>query len=437
MKEWNEWTIVLSPIEVYLLVNERKITLDLTEKVIVDMLNKLGSIGEDPNGGVSRLLYSEAWGEAQHYLKKEMEKAGLTAEFDEIGNLFGKLEGSKYPDETILSGSHVDTVRNGGYYDGQLGIVTAFLAIKHLKETYGAPLRNLEVVSMAEEEGSRFPYAFWGSKNIVGTAKKEEVLGIKAFDNGDAFEDAMRKAGFDFRDESKEPRTDIKAFVEIHNEQGNVLEQEGKSVGVVHSIVGQRRFTIELTGQANHAGTTPMGLRKDAVFTAGKIIAEVITESKRIGDPLVCTFGKIEVTPNIVNVVPGKVLLTLDTRHTDKAALVSFTDYVEETMKRIAKEDGVELSIDMWMDEDPVPMDQKIVQVLENNCIEKGLNYKLMHSGAGHDSQIFAPFYPTAMLFVPSIDGISHNPKEYTEPADLLEGAKALAAALYELAYKE
>lgn len=411
--------------------------LELTEKIIVDMLYKLGSTGEDPEGGISRLLYSEEWLEAQHFLKKEMEEAGMNAKFDEIGNLFGRVEGTKYPNETILSGSHVDTVRNGGHYDGQLGIITAFLAMKYLKEKYGEPLRNLEVVSMAEEEGSRFPYGFWGSKNIVGLAKKEEVEGIKAFDNGIPFEEAMRKAGFDFRDESKGPREDIKAFIELHSEQGNVLEQEGKSVGVVHSIVGQRRYTIELTGQANHAGTTPMGLRKDAVYTASKIISEVTAESKRIGDPLVCTFGSIEVTPNVVNVVPGKVLLSLDTRHTHKDELVSFTDYVEETMKRIAEEDGIGISVDMWMDEDPTPMDEEVVQVIEESCKKEGLNYKMMHSGAGHDSQILASTYPTAMLFVPSRGGLSHNPEEYTEPKDLLEGTKALAAALYELAYKE
>lgn len=411
--------------------------MQLTEELIVDMLQQLGSYGKDPEGGITRFLYSEEWVQAQQYLKEEMEKEGLATDFDAVGNLFGRLEGTKYTDETILSGSHVDTVGNGGYYDGQLGIVTAFLAVKYLKAKYGRPLRNLEVISMAEEEGSRFPYAFWGSKNIVGTAKKEDVLGKPAFDDGVPFEEAMKKAGFDFRDEAEEIRKDIKAFVEIHIEQGNVLEQEGKSVGVVNNIVGQRRYTIELTGQANHAGTTPMGLRKDAVFTASKIITEVLTEAKRLGDPLVCTFGKIEPTPNVVNVVPGKVLLTMDTRHTDKDALVSFTKGVEKTMNRIAEEDGVGISIDLWMDEDPVPMDEKIVHVLEKSCEEQELNYKVMHSGAGHDSQIFAPFYPTAMLFVPSIEGISHNPKEYTEPKDLLEGAKALAAALYELAYKE
>ncbi|WP_072892014.1 allantoate deiminase [Ornithinibacillus halophilus] len=406
------------------------------EKDITSMLETLGSFGKDPAGGVSRFLYSKEWVEAQKYLEAEMKQEGLEVKYDEIGNLYGTLKGSKYTDETILSGSHVDTVGNGGYYDGQLGIVAAHLAIKYLKEKYGQPLRNLEVISMAEEEGSRFPYAFWGSKNVVGTAKREEVENIKDFD-GVPFVEAMNKAGFDFRDESKGIREDIKAFVEIHNEQGNVLETEKKSVGVVTSIVGQRRFNVEITGQANHAGTTPMGYRKDAVYAASQMIYEIISESKKYGDPLVATVGKIEVTPNVVNVVPGKALFTMDIRHTDKSVLVEFTDVVNEKLNTLASDHGVEINIDMWMDEDPVPMDENIVKLIEQSCDANSLNYKVMHSGAGHDSQILAPHVPTAMLFVPSRDGISHNPAEYTEPADLAEGVKALMGALYELAYKE
>jgi len=405
-------------------------------KELTDMLETLGSHGKDESGGISRFLYSEEWVAAQKYLEKEMTDEGLDVHFDEIGNLFGALKGSKYPNETILSGSHVDTVGNGGYYDGQFGIVASFIAIKHLKEKYGQPLRNIEVVSMAEEEGSRFPYSFWGSKNIVGTAKKEEVEDITDFD-GIPFVEAMGKAGFTFRDNAKGMREDLKAFVEIHNEQGSVLETEKKSVGVVHSIVGQRRFNIELTGQANHAGTTPMGYRKDAVFAASQMIFEIISAAKRHGDPLVATVGTIEVTPNVVNVVPGKALFTLDIRHTEKDALVTFTEEVEAILNRLAAEHSVGLDIDMWMDEDPVPMDKKIVDLMIKQCEEIGLNYKLMHSGAGHDSQIFAQHIPTSMIFVPSRAGISHNPAEYTEPADLAEGVKALMGALYELAYKE
>lgn len=410
--------------------------MEITKEEVTQLLETLGEFGKDPEGGISRFLYSEEWVAAQKYLEQEMKNEGLEVYYDEVGNLFGRLQGSKYTDETILSGSHVDTVGNAGHYDGQYGIVAALLAVKYLNKKYGQPLRNIEVLSMAEEEGSRFPYTFWGSKNIVGTARNEDVENITDFD-GVPFVEAMRKAGFDFRDNSKKMRSDIKAFVEIHNEQGSVLEVEQKSVGVVNNIVGQRRFNVEIIGQANHAGTTPMGYRKDAVFAATHMIHSIVSAAKKHGDPLVTTVGKIEVTPNVVNVVPGKALFTMDIRHTEKDMLVTFTDEVTEILNKLSKEHGVEINIDMWMDEDPVPMDQKIVDLMVKQCEEAGLNYKVMHSGAGHDAQIFAPHVPTAMLFVPSRDGISHNPAEYTEPADLVEGVKALIGTIYELAYKE
>ncbi|RHW42880.1 allantoate amidohydrolase [Neobacillus notoginsengisoli] len=403
-------------------------------KETIEKLEWLSQFGKDPEGGVTRLLYSKEWVQAQHALKEWMENEGLDVHFDEVGNLFGTLKG-KNTDETILTGSHVDSVKNGGIYDGPYGIVAGILAINYLNEKYGEPLRNIEVVSMAEEEGSRFPYTFWGSKNIVGTAKRSEVEQITDF-KGVPFVEAMKESGFGFRDESKEPRNDLKAFVEVHIEQGSVLETEHKSVGVVTSIVGQRRFTVEVTGEANHAGTTPMGYRKDAVYAASQMVFDLISMARKAGDPLVTTVGKIEAQPNIVNVVPGKAIFTIDVRHTDKDAIVSFTEEITAKINEISKEHGVETTINMWMDADPVPMDPKVVGIIEQKCKENGLNYKVMHSGAGHDSQIFAPFVPTAMLFVPSLKGISHNPAEYTAPEDLAEGVKALIGALYELAYK-
>ncbi|WP_371922474.1 allantoate deiminase [Sporosarcina sp. Marseille-Q4943] len=396
----------------------------------------LGEFGKDPEGGVTRLLYSKEWVEAQKALEQMMQEDGLTTRYDDIGNLFGRLEGSTYKDETILTGSHVDTVKNGGKLDGAFGILAGILAIRLLKEKYGQPLRNLEVVSFAEEEGSRFPYAFWGSKNFVGIAKKEDVENITDF-NDVPFVEAMREAGFDFRDESKPFRNDLKGFVEIHIEQGNVLEKEGKDIGVVHSIVGQRRFTVEVTGVANHAGTTPMGYRKDALFAASQMINSVISRAKEYGDPLVATVGKIEVKPNTVNVVPGEALFTLDVRHTEKEVLVKFTEELTAIIQKIAAESDVETTIDMWMDEDPIPMDKQIVAAIEKQTKENGFNYKMMHSGAGHDSQIIAPVLPTAMIFVPSREGISHNPLEYTSPEQLAVGVQALMNSLYALAYKE
>lgn len=401
---------------------------------VAGKLEWLGEFGKDSAGGVSRLLYTKEWVEGQHALKEWMESEGLEARFDEIGNLYGTLKGEN-TEETVLTGSHVDTVKNGGRYDGAYGIVAGIIALKYLKKHFGEPKRNIEVVSMAEEEGSRFPYSFWGSKNIVGLAKRKEVEDIKDFD-GIPFVEAMKNAGFGFRDESKGPRKDLKAFVEVHVEQGNVLENEKIDIGVVNNIVGQRRYTIEIIGEANHAGTTPMGYRKDALFAASHMIHEIISMAKVVGDPLVTTVGKLEPVPNIVNVVPGKVIFTIDVRHTNKEAIVSFTEQMETKMKDISKEHGVDINIDLWMDEDPVPMDEKVVEIIEKQCKESGLNYKVIHSGAGHDSQIFAAFVPTAMIFVPSRNGISHNPLEFTEPRDLAEGVKALIGALYELGYK-
>lgn len=401
---------------------------------IVKRLEWLGSLAEDPEGGITRLLYSKQWTDTQQALKNWMETEGLEVQFDEVGNLSGILKGINQ-DETVLTGSHIDTVNNGGLYDGQFGIVAGILALIYLKEQYGAPKRNLEVVSLAEEEGSRFPYCFWGSKNIVGTAFKKDVENL-VDSNGVPFAKAMSEAGFTFRNEAKAPRRDLKGFVEVHVEQGNVLENEKKSVGVVKSIVGQRRFTIEVKGEANHAGTTPMGYRKDAVYAASHMIHETLNMAKQYGDPLVATVGRMDISPNTVNVVPGKAVFTLDLRHIDKNSIIQFTEAFTEKMKEISNEHGVDTTIEKWLDTDPVPMDPEIVEIIENKCIENNLSYKVMHSGAGHDAQVFAPCIPTAMLFVPSHKGISHNPGEYTNPDDLAEGVKALIGTLYELAYK-
>ncbi len=402
-------------------------------KRIIELLTNIEYYGKETRG-VTRLLYKPEWVDAQKYVEKELKQMGIKTNFDEVGNLFGKVEGSKYKDETVATGSHIDTVRNGGIYDGQYGIVAGMLAIQFLVENYGQPLRNLEVISLAEEEGSRFPFVFWGSKNIFGLAKKEDVSKIKDGD-GIIFTEAMRKAGFDFRDENKPIRQDIKAFLEIHIEQGAVLEIEKKSVGIVNYIVGQRRFNITIKGQSNHAGTTPMKYRKDTMHAASEIIHRVMEKAIEFGEPLVATVGSITAKPNIVNVVPGETLFTLDTRHTDAEVLAKFTKEIEKIIEDVQQKIKVEIDVDMWMNEKPVPMDTKLVGMLETEAKKENMNYKVMHSGAGHDSQIFAIHVPTAMIFVPSHDGISHNPDEFTEIEDLVKGVELLIKGLYQLAY--
>ncbi len=402
-------------------------------KVLKREIDALSAIGSDPSGGMTRLLYSESWLEAQKYVENYLDKVGMDTYYDEIGNLFGRIEGQKHPDETILVGSHIDTVVNGGNLDGQYGVITAYLATQRLIEEHGQPDRSIEVISMAEEEGSRFPYAFWGSKNFVRTADKSDVENAKD-SQGYKFVDAMRESGFDFRT-SDEKREDIKAFLEIHIEQGNVLEKEEKQVGIVTSIVGQQRYTVTLKGAANHAGTTPMGYRKDAVHAFSKICVEAIDKAKNEGDPLVLTFGRVDPKPNTVNVVPGEVTFSIDCRHTDEEALRVFTNNLVADIKRTVDEMDMDVEIDHWMDESPVPMDETIIELLKEAADEGGYKYKVMHSGAGHDAQIIAPHYPTGLVFVPSIDGISHNPAESTKLVDLVEGVKMFADALYKLAY--
>jgi len=404
------------------------------EKVVDERLKKLSSIGSDPTGGMTRLLYSDSWLEAQKYVKAQMESTGMATKFDDVGNLFGRIEGSETPEETIMTGSHIDTVVNGGTLDGQFGVVASLTAVQFLQEKYGAPKRSLEVISMAEEEGSRFPTVFWGSKNFVGIANNDEVKDV-ADANGKKFADEMHRQGFDFSAKQTR-RDDIKAFVEEHIEQGSILEREHEQIGVVNSIAGQRRYDITLKGEANHAGTTPLSYRHDAVYGMAKIVNTALDKAHEIGDPLVLTFGKVVPKPNTVNVVPGEVLFTMDCRHTDADYLVKFTTEIENMMRDVAKEMGLDINIDLWMDEKPVPMSQKIVDTIESQAKAGKYKYRVMHSGAGHDSQIIAPVYPTAMIFVPSINGVSHNPAENTKFEDLVEGVKLMADTLYQLAYK-
>lgn len=397
---------------------------------------KFTSFGGLEQGGITRLLYSPEWIDAVRELEATFKEEGLEVSFDDVGNLSGRLVGSKYAEETILTGSHIDTVVEGGHLDGQFGILSALVAVKYLKEKYGQPLRTIEVLSLAEEEGSRFPYTFWGSKNFFNLAKKADVDTIEDAE-GIKFEDAMHESGFDYR-KTDDVRDDIKAFIEVHIEQGKVLEAENKAIGVVTGIVGQKRYTINLKGEANHAGTTPMSLRRDTVVAYSEIVTDLTKRAREIGEPLVLTFGHVTPVPNTVNVVPGEITFSIDCRHIDQQLLNNFAREIEDKVKAVAEANSMTYDINLWMDEAPSLMDKEIIQIVEQAAKDNvGDSYKLMPSGAGHDAQIFADFVPTAMLFVPSIGGISHNTNEETKIEDLVKGIEVLKDVLYELAYKE
>lgn len=395
------------------------------------LLKWLAEYGKTAENGITRLVYTDSWLQAQQALKEWLEREGFSVEIDAAGNLLASLKGSSLPHEVVLTGSHLDSVVNGGIYDGQYGIIGGALAIIQLLKKYGQPKKTLQLVAFAEEEGSRFPYAMWGSRNMFGQAKLKDVEGITDTE-GVSMIEAMTAFGYSGK---QQPKHDVKAFIELHIEQGSVLEKENKEIGIVHTIVGQRRFLVTVQGETNHAGTTPMSYRRDPMKAASMMISRVMTLADEARDPLVATVGKFELEPNIPNVVPGKATFTLDIRHIHASVLETFTSMAAAEIHSIAEQHKVEVQIETWFTSEPVPMDEKIIKLLSECCEERNIPYKLMHSGAAHDAQVVASVVPTAMVFVPSQAGISHSPLEYTNDQALENGIDVLAETLRQLAY--
>ncbi|RCW47934.1 allantoate deiminase [Paenibacillus prosopidis] len=405
------------------------------ETQILQVLNWLASFSPDEEGGITRLLYTEGWLETQQALAVKMASHGLETGFDEVGNLFGKLQGEDRQAPSIITGSHIDTVVQGGKYDGAYGIAAGLLAVNYLQQHFGKPKRSIEVVSLCEEEGSRFPMAYWGSGSIVGKRNFEQIVHLQ--DTQEVFfADAMSRCGFGEGKGRKSRRTDIGVFIEVHIEQGAVLETEGTAIGIVETIAGQRRLKFEVTGESNHAGTTPMHMRKDALEGVSVMIQALRQEAVRLGAPLVATVGRLQVQPNVPNVVPGKVTFTVDARHDDEHALDSFCKWVMRTFTALAEKRQLAILGTEWFREEPVPMNDQLKQQMEDVCNRMSIKSKRMISGAGHDAQMFEHICPTAMLFVPSRRGISHSPEEYTKPGDLAVGVLVLTELLYRLGYE-
>ncbi|MEK4355419.1 M20 family metallo-hydrolase [Paenibacillus sp. FSL R5-0475] len=404
-----------------------------TQKLL-ELLEELAAFST-PGPGVTRLLYTEEWSRAQIFLQEKMAGLGLEVSIDKVGNVYGRLSGCNPQQKVILTGSHIDTVVNGGKYDGAYGIAAAMIALQDLQRNFGQPQLTLEVVSFCEEEGSRFPLAYWGSGHVTERYDGSEAETCMDAE-GVTLQAAMTESSFlqGVTDENG-VRNDIGAFVELHIEQGIILEKTDTRIGVVQGIVGQRRYMVKVSGIANHAGTTPMFMRQDALASAVEMLYVLERSAKTAGEPLVATSGKLEVYPNTPNVIPGEVLFTLDIRNSEEDELECFCAQLFSQYHEIAAERGVTLEVTSVLHTVPAPMDMKLSAMLENICRQQGKTYRMMVSGAGHDAQLFAPRCPTAMIFVPSRAGISHSPEEYTSPEQLVAGLEVLTAMLYELAY--
>lgn len=385
----------------------------------------------DTTEGVTRLLYSPAWHEAQLALQQKMEAAGLYTYFDGVGNLFGRLMGNDTK-SVILTGSHIDTVKNGGKYDGTYGVLASYIAVKRLQAQFGKPKKTIEIVSLCEEEGSRFPLAYWGSKNVVGDTPAVNIH--QAYDaTGVSLAEAMQQCGFS--DVPMPARQDISHFVEVHVEQGIVLEEVGAQIGLVEHIVGQRRFYVTLKGQSNHAGATPMTLRHDPVVGAASMIASLTSLAEEIPD-LRLTVGQLDVSPNVANVIAEQVVFTLDIRHYDRETLDQFCADMHEHVAHTAKRFQLTHTIESWVSDEPVTLDTSCHEAIEQFSDMHDWQTLRMLSGAGHDAQVFATHCPTTLFFVPSKDGISHSPAEHTDVEDLENGVRVLMHVLYKLAYE-
>ncbi|HEU5381432.1 MAG TPA: Zn-dependent hydrolase [Ktedonobacteraceae bacterium] len=396
-------------------------------------IEALGSIGWQDEGGLKRPVYSASWMQARRKLAAWMKAAGLEVYEDTVGNLFGRMRG-RDEKRTILVGSHLDTVPLGGKFDGASGILAGLVALQALREQAGQPRQSLEVVALCEEEGSRFPAHYWGTRAILGLIGTEELEQLRD-DSGTNIAEAMRAAGL-YPDRYREAiRHDLNAFIELHIEQGRLLFDEQVNLGIVQAIVGLHQRWIIVKGRADHAGTTPMDLRRDALQAAAQMALEITRCVEQEGRPAVVTLGKWEVKPGAVNVIPDEVRFSIDLRHPDEETKQRLAAALWTCCQDIAKEREVGVSSEIMSDSLPSAMDATLQSVLIHAAETCGASWKAMPSGAGHDSQEMARHLPTAMLFVPSVEGRSHSTAEYTTPEDVARGTTVLATALYLLAY--
>lgn len=380
--------------------------------------------------GVTRLAYSRLDKEAQEWLLAQVADLGLSVREDAVGNVFLRRVGKNDELPPVACGSHLDSVIHGGAYDGMCGVVGALEALYMLQDE--SLERSVEVIIFRAEESSRFGYATMGSKLLTGSATPAELS--RGTKKGDiSFSEALAEWGCDpaaYEEAVIAPGT-YKCFAELHIEQGKVLEQTGHNIGIVHNIAAPTRFKLHIKGVADHSGATPMGMRKDALVSAAKLILavnEAATDEKANGT--VGTVGVVDIDPGSINVVPGEVTLWVDVRGVASDSIARTMQAIGEACESVAVTDGVGVRREMLTADNPVALDAALAAQSEAICKEKGFSFLHMNSGAGHDAMHMTKICPTTMLFIPCRAGISHNPAEYASNEDICRGIEVLAEVL-------
>lgn len=392
---------------------------------VLGTIDTLASFGADPDGGVTRPAFSAADREAIGWLGDVCRAAGLAARVDQAGNLIVSRPDDDPGLPALLMGSHLDTVNRGGRLDGAYGVLAAVEVVRRLHELSLPCAYRPVAVGFANEEGALFPQPFWGSRALIGSLTPGELNPVDI--HGRSLREPLALVGGDL-DRVAEARwraEDIALYLELHIEQGPVLERAGVPVGVVDSIVGRVVLEIDIQGAAGHAGTTPMSIRRDALAAA----AEVVLSVRRLADRGLCTcatVGRIDVVPNSTNVIPGAVRLTAELRDVTVDVLSSAEALIRAEIEAIATWAGVACSVTATTRATPRDTDPRLRSLIADTTRELGLNHLRLPSGAGHDAQIMAERVPTGMIFVPSRDGRSHVPDEHTTDDHLVAGVDVL-----------
>lgn len=369
-----------------------------------------------PKNGCTRLPFTQVTMEAALYLKNLMEEAGMETHADEAGNLFGYLRGMDSTLPCVMMGSHYDSVLHGGDYDGIAGVIGAIEVARNLRDSGNKFRRDFVVAAFNDEEGMRFGTGYFGSGAMLGTRTTEYCKKYKDID-GITIYDAMRNAGMDPENiaSAKWPDHSIHCFLEMHIEQGPILDKEKIDLGLVDCIVGIQRYIVKIKGRADHAGTTPMAMRLDAVDAATKVISQIADWAKSTNDGSVATVGLIKAIPGGMNIVAEECEFTVDIRSRHQKNLNVISDKLKQALQKETLEMGGSFQICQKLDIKPANLCRHMLKILEKACQKYQFSYRYMISGAGHDALEISQFIPTVMIFVPSKDGRSHCPVEFTE----------------------
>ncbi|MFD1781020.1 Zn-dependent hydrolase [Fredinandcohnia salidurans] len=391
------------------------------------LFNKINQYNSGDKG-ITRIAYTNEEQTCTHAFMRMCKAEGLDIRMDQCGNVIARREGRIKGLPPVLVGSHLDTVYQGGKYDGVVGVTAALEVVKRLNIQGVETDHPIEIISFACEESARFGVSTVGSKAMTGQFDKEKFRYLKDRD-GITMEDALSLCALDIDsvDEASRVNEDIKAFLELHVEQGPVLLNNGKKIGIVTGIAAPVRLFIKILGTASHSGTTPMNMRKDALLGASEIALELEKVAMQEQDyGTVATVGVVDVHSAAMNVVPGEVEIKVDIRSTSVESRQRVLDHLYNTIHIVERKRQLQINSREIISEEPVLLSKEIYGVTKNICEKKGLSYQLMASGAGHDAMNMTKLCPTGLIFVPSVDGLSHHPDEYTEIGDIIAGIDVL-----------